>query len=662
MRAIMLLPALHTFLAFLSLFGPTMKAASVPSNQELTAMMLVDYLEFFHHLRVCLLVSEEPEQLWVRQAVVRVARASHAFLTVLRLNEANSTRHHHGEGRRHLPCERDLLLAHLTSRSDVHLFGQVFASHAPDASWLLLVPAPQVTRRLANLYLPLHNRVTVAAYSPDVTSTSVSLLQCYHVSEGDTLRLQWFGAWHYDRTDIRNAFHDPWRKTRVEKNLDAPVLSRRVVYGVLESLEGDPVLRRNNLHGIHLRCSTISSPPRTILKPAKDGAVDVTGILGRAYEHMMQVANFTSTCFATKDGQWGGLRKDGTWTGMIGDIVSGRTDIALASLDITQERSKAVDFLMAVVRTEYLLIMKRPRNDDRKWSTFTSEFETRVWVVLAASLLAVTATLRLASLQNPQRPLPPSDALLVVVGGLCGQGTSEEFRTFASHLVFLTLLMLQVLVTAHYTSYLVSSMAVGPPLPTVSTIADISRHPRLRLNFIRGSSITEYFRTSRSQEHQEAWENMQEDDFVESREEGTARVLRGPYVFLEAGAYLNKRYGADCRYFILPTPNFPSLSAFAVRKGSPFIPILNNIILKMKSTGLMKKWHWEATPKPVDCSDLEFLPVEASVVVTAFLLLASGASLSLLFLAWERNRYGEKRESKIVPRRKDGKITHKGEM
>lgn len=78
----------------------------------------------------------------------------------------------------------------------------------------------------------------------------------------------------------------------------------------------------------------------------------------------------------------------------------------------------------------------------------------------------------------------------------------------------------------------------------------------------------------------------------------------------------------------------------------------------MKSTGLMNKWHWEATPKPVDCSDLEFLPVEGSVVVTAFLLLASGASLSLLLLAWERNRYGERGESK---RRKD-KTTYKGKM
>ncbi|MPC07730.1 Glutamate receptor [Portunus trituberculatus] len=409
MRAITFLPALHTFLAFLSSFGATMEATFLPSTQTLNAMMLVDYLEFFHYLRVCLLVSEEPEQLWATQAVVHVARASHAFLTVLPLSQANSTRHRHL-----LPCERGLLVVHLTSRSDVHLFGQA----------------------------------TVAAYSQDVASTSVSLLQCYHVSEGDTLRLQWSGAWHYDRIDFGTNFHEPWKRTRIEEDVDAPVV---LVYGVLESLKGDPVLRRSNLHGMHLRCSTISSPPRTILKPAKDGAVDVTGILGSAYKHMMKIANFTlflhsqaavagavtvpvtplgislhsSTCFATKDGQWGGLREDGTWTGMIGDIVSGRADIALASLDITQERSQAVDFLMAVVRTEYLLIMKRPRNDDRKWSTFTSEFETQVWIVLAISLLFLTAALRLASLQHPQRPLPLSDALLVVVGGLCGQGRHE---------------------------------------------------------------------------------------------------------------------------------------------------------------------------------------------------------------------------------------------
>lgn len=83
--------------------------------------------------------------------------------------------------------------------------------------------------------------------------------------------------------------------------------------------------------------------------------------------------------------------------------------------------------------------------------------------------------------------------------------------------------------------------------------------------------------TSKNPDHQEAWQRVREEDYVESREEGTDKVLREPYVFMDAGPYLNQRFGADCRYFILPSPNFPSMSAFAVKKGSPLTPILNNM-------------------------------------------------------------------------------------
>lgn len=37
---------------------------------------------------------------------------------------------------------------------------------------------------------------------------------------------------------------------------------------------------------------------------------------------------------------------------MVGDIVRGEADIALASLDVTQQRTEAVDFLMVMVRTQ----------------------------------------------------------------------------------------------------------------------------------------------------------------------------------------------------------------------------------------------------------------------------------------------------------------------
>ncbi|XP_050720035.1 probable glutamate receptor isoform X2 [Eriocheir sinensis] len=648
-------------LAFLSLLATTTitaEAANVISKNDLTAMMLTDLLQFFQHRRACLLASKASDQQWMPHAVWRVTRASNAFLAVLRVTEVNSTKHRVSRGHESMPSDCEVLVTHLATREDVYLFGQVFSAQPSDATWLVVTPAREVTQRLGTLYLPLDNRVTVAVYSPEPDNTTISLLSCYHIHEGDVLRVKRDGAWYYNSQEKEtNGCNNNNNNNNNEnsnegtcKEKDAPLLLRQMTYGVVEVLEGDPVLRRRDLHGMNLRCTTISSPPRTILNKVQDGSVEVTGILGSAYKHMMQVANFTSTCFATRDGHWGALKQDGHWTGLVRDIVEGHADIAMASLDVTQQRSRAVDFLMVVMRTQYLLIMKRPTNDDRKWSTFTAEFEVRVWLVLVMSLVAIHATLCLTSLQHPQQPLHPGDALMVVVAGLCGQGTNAVFRTTSSRLVFLTLLMLQVLILAHYTSYLVSSMAVGPPLPTVSTIADVTRHPRLRLSILRGSSIIEYFRTSSNPDHQEAWQKVREEDFVESREEGTDRVLHEPYVYLDAGPYLNQRFGADCRYFILPSPNFPSMSAFAVKKGSPLIPILNSIILKMKSTGLMAKWHSEWAPRPADCSDFEFVPVEASVVATAFLLLSSGAALSIVCLAWERNKAREKKMTYSRPK------------
>lgn len=60
--------------------------------------------------------------------------------------------------------------------------------------------------------------------------------------------------------------------------------------------------------------------------------------------------------------------------------------------------------------------------------------------------------------------------------------------------MLLTLQILHVLAITHYTSQLVSSMAVGPPLPDISSLNDVGRHDTLKLGFTQGSSIIEYFK------------------------------------------------------------------------------------------------------------------------------------------------------------------------
>ncbi|KAK4320049.1 hypothetical protein Pmani_009070 [Petrolisthes manimaculis] len=649
-------------------------------EDHLTSLLVVDYVLYHRLPSVCFVSSTDSQQdPWVEQTAARVSKLTQAYMAVLRgpqlraaLGKEKEEEERWWQWSGNLSsmsdvgrsgdtrlCGEGLVVFRLISHHDAHFFSLVFSTTLSEAKWLLLSPAPLHSLHLTSPYLPLHSRVTVGVYSEG--SHKVALMEAYHVTTQHNLTLQLSGSWvlhspynqfkeedetlkNLPKSTFKNSrlktgegvLHLPgdvdWDTFKKDLRPGENVLTKSVKFGRLEELQGDPILRRDDLTGVHLRCTTIQSPPRTILSTAADGGVEVTGILGSVFKHMMEVANFTSTCRSTRDGQWGG-EVNGRWTGMVGDIVRDEADIALASLDVTQQRTEAVDFLMVVVRTE--LVMKRPTNDDRMWKTFTSEFTREVWVVLAVMLVVLIFALYLVTRYTNEPNLSFSDCVIIVVSGLCGQGCIIDFEAAASRLVVLTLQVLHVLAMAHYTSQLVSSMAVGPPLPDIASLSEVRRHDTLKLGFIQGSSVTEYFKTSQSQDHRVIWQTMDKNNLVKNREEGMARVLEKPFVFLAAGHYLNQGYGRDCRYFILPTSNFPSMSAFAVKKGLPYTPVLNKIIMKMRMTGLLKKWQSEWIPHHAECNDFEYSPVEFKIIVTALLLMSTGICLALSCLICE---------------------------
>lgn len=63
------------------------------------------------------------------------------------------------------------------------------------------------------------------------------------------------------------------------------------------------------------------------------------------------------TCNPSKDGQWGSL-KGNRWNGMVAEVLAGSADIIVASLDMTPERNRALDFLFPLSQTKYLVGIK----------------------------------------------------------------------------------------------------------------------------------------------------------------------------------------------------------------------------------------------------------------------------------------------------------------
>lgn len=62
--------------------------------------------------------------------------------------------------------------------------------------------------------------------------------------------------------------------------------------------------------------------------------------------------------YVVEDGSYGTLGRDGKWNGMIGDLVEGKADVALAGLTITESRSRVVNFTLPYLESEMGILVK----------------------------------------------------------------------------------------------------------------------------------------------------------------------------------------------------------------------------------------------------------------------------------------------------------------
>lgn len=64
--------------------------------------------------------------------------------------------------------------------------------------------------------------------------------------------------------------------------------------------------------------------------------------------------------------KYGHAKEDGSWTGLIGEVVSKRADVAAGPLTITTERSRAVTFSFPFMTANVIAVMKKPSRPGAK--------------------------------------------------------------------------------------------------------------------------------------------------------------------------------------------------------------------------------------------------------------------------------------------------------
>ncbi|ROT84725.1 putative glutamate receptor ionotropic, delta-1 isoform X2 [Penaeus vannamei] len=615
-----------------------------------------DFVNFYRISRVCVISPDTNP--WLSETLRQLIRFPGCFTSAPGVRKGasnpasgNATRPHPAP---RFSC-RGLRVMRLGTPSERELFKEIFIGEEIRQRWLL-VSGSDFPQLLEPVYLPLSNMITIANFSSD--GKVATLWESYQVSEHLEQRTQPVGRWvsiarpPHARTDTHAQFESA---TAGEKLAAEGVFSshplvaglaipkvvrverRRLGVGALEAPVDDPPLRRRDLTGLHVRCTTVEYEPLVVLKHHLDGTVRVKGLFGKVFDALREITNFTSTCRRVRDGQWG-VEVGGEWRGMVGEVVDGTADVAVAPLAITLERSAVAEFLLNVVASSYGIAMRRPSNEDYMWTVYTKQFERGVWGMMVTVALALGAALYVVSRWSKNEcEAHLSESFFTVVGFLFGQGTTLGFHTVAGRTVMLTALLLQLISLAYYTSNMVSALTVGPSLPALNDLRDVHNDPAITFGFVKGTANTIDFRDSSNPLLQEVWRNIEEEDLSPTAPAGMERVREGDYALMLWELFFDMNYGHDCRVFMLPARYFSTYTSFALPRDSPLVPLMNKLILDIVSSGLLRKWWTELSYSTTDCSALEATPIELKTVLTPFLLLGLSALVSLGILAAERS-------------------------
>ena len=117
---------------------------------------------------------------------------------------------------------------------------------------------------------------------------------------------------------------------------------------------------------------------------------------------LMRDIGFFVSLRMVKDMKYGGLdRATGRWSGLIGEVVRGEADMALADLTINQQRAEVVDFTHPYMDAGMGVMVKTFRRDKSNLTGFMHPFAMTLWVAIVVTINVVLLCLWLLERISP---------------------------------------------------------------------------------------------------------------------------------------------------------------------------------------------------------------------------------------------------------------------
>uniref|UniRef100_A0A4W6DAX7 Glutamate receptor n=1 Tax=Lates calcarifer TaxID=8187 RepID=A0A4W6DAX7_LATCA len=417
--------------------------------------------------------------------------------------------------------------------------------------------------------------------------------------------------------------------------------------------------------------TTILEAPYMMLKKNHEQFVGNDKYEGYCAELASEIAKHVGFAYRLElvgDGKYGARDPETKmWNGMVGELVYGKADVAVAPLTITLVREQVIDFTKPFMSLGISIMIKKPTKSKPGVFSFLDPLAYEIWMCIVFAYIGVSVVLFLVSRFSPyewkgedsddedetlpsstsRRALPTSSSELTHSPGISSSSSRFQWHGSPNLAAFLTV-----------------ERMVSP----IESAEDLAKQTEIAYGTLDGGSTKEFFRRSKIAVFEKMWSYMRSADpsvFVKNTNEGVSRVRKskGKYAYLlesSMNEYIEQRKPCDT---MKVGGNLDSKGyGVATPKGSPLRNPVNLAVLKLNEQAVLdklkNKWWYdkgECGHKDSGRKD-KTSALSLSNVAGVFYILIGGLGLAMLVALVEfcyKSRI-ESRRMKVSPVRSIG--------
>uniref|UniRef100_A0A8C7T6V1 Glutamate receptor n=1 Tax=Oncorhynchus mykiss TaxID=8022 RepID=A0A8C7T6V1_ONCMY len=416
--------------------------------------------------------------------------------------------------------------------------------------------------------------------------------------------------------------------------------------------------------------TTILESPYVMLKKNHEQLVGNDKYEGYCVELAAEIAKhvgYTYKLEVVSDGKYGARDAESKmWNGMVGELVYGKADVAVAPLTITLVREEVIDFSKPFMSLGISIMIKKPTKSKPGVFSFLDPLAYEIWMCIVFAYIGVSVVLFLVSRFSPYEwqgddsdgeegqgqgqgqneghtnEFGIFNSLWFSLGAFMQQGCDISPRSLSGRIVGGVWWFFTLIIISSYTANLAAFLTVERMVSPIESAEDLAKQTEIAYGTLDGGSTKEFFRRSKIAVFEKMWSYMKSADpsvFVKTTDEGVVRVRKskGRYAYLlesTMNEYIEQRKPCDT---MKVGGNLDSKGyGIATPKGSALRIPVNLAVLKLNEQAVLdklkNKWWYdkgECGSKDSGRKD-KTSALSLSNVAGVFYILIGGLGLAML--------------------------------